>query len=877
MVVNVNSIYKCVVGWLFVCALLNALSGCADDIGEAAITSVNVVSDDVVGGYRLEYQCSNCDRDRTQFQWFFDNSDMPFADTPQVSIELSRFVNDVTIQVTPYAENGEMGEVNTSVFTLNKVEKIVGNSRAFAALRTDGTVATWGSVYWGGESYMLSEQLRRVKMIAASSGAFAALRDDGTVVTWGSLELGGDSSSVQGRLQNIVAIAGSYGAFAALTEDGEVITWGHEYYGGDSLPVQVQLKNVVSLHGEYYHGGFTAIRADGSAVYWAKSSTSTPSVNDVIVPFDPIPSQSSKVVSVVPSQRAMAVLLENGTVQCWGDRRVGGECSSISNSLQNVVSVSTNFKEFAAVTSDGSVVVWGGQDSEETIVAPPSLNNVVAVAGTKSSTIFGAFAALKSNGTVTVWGNDLAADTTPVADQLTGVIGIYGNSDSFAALRSDGTVVTWGGIGQSESVLPELTNVETIVTSLKSFAAITSDGRVVVWGDPQYGGEPNVRGHVGGDIASIIPTRSAFLANKHDGSVVLWGDVGDMPDDMPSRLTRVKSFAQDNGNRFAAVNGDGSMVTWGSPIWNGSEYVSPPELDNVEKVVGVSRGGAALLDNGDVIGWGAGQLNKAAGAETPYGLLSNIVDIVGSRDFITALSADGLAIPFGMLASSFSSSEAIPIRDVKSIHSSESMLVVVKNDGTLYAVDGGSQRVLIAENFDYEWQAVTQAKSVVLSDRYVAVVYEDDQLTLWGSVDEEVALAVQQLGPVSTVVGGYRHMAAIMQDGTVEWWGNCMFDTCDEKHWIAPNKDDLVNVVSVTSAGDAFAAVKYDGSVVTWGVADDGGDSSTVQPFLSNVQAVYANQNSFVALKDDGTMVHWGNSLNYIPANLSIGGPVPVP
>ena len=36
--------------------------------------------------------------------------------------------------------------------------------------------------------------------------AFAAIRDDGSVVTWGDSEAGGDSSSVQGRLRAVVQI-----------------------------------------------------------------------------------------------------------------------------------------------------------------------------------------------------------------------------------------------------------------------------------------------------------------------------------------------------------------------------------------------------------------------------------------------------------------------------------------------------------------------------------------------------------------------------------------------------------------------------------------------------------------------------------------------
>eukprot|EP00438_Fugacium_kawagutii_P006075 Skav200576 [mRNA] locus=scaffold917:283975:288745:- [translate_table: standard] len=57
---------------------------------------------------------------------------------------------------------------------------------AFAAVRQDGTVVTWGDEACGGDSSGVQDQLHGVREIAASSQAFAAILDDGTVVTWGN-------------------------------------------------------------------------------------------------------------------------------------------------------------------------------------------------------------------------------------------------------------------------------------------------------------------------------------------------------------------------------------------------------------------------------------------------------------------------------------------------------------------------------------------------------------------------------------------------------------------------------------------------------------------------------------------------------------------
>ena len=58
----------------------------------------------------------------------------------------------------------------------------------------------------------------------------------------------------------------------------------------------------------------------------------------------------------------------------------------------------------------------------------------------------------------------------------------------------------------------------------------------------------------------------------------------------------------------------------------------------------------------------------------------------------------------------------------------------------------------------------------------------------------------------------------------------------------------------------AFAALKKDGSVVTWGDSYYGGDSSSVRDELSSgVQKIFSNPFEFAALKNDGSVVIWGN------------------
>ena len=69
--------------------------------------------------------------------------------------------------------------------------------------------------------------------------------------------------------------------------------------------------------------------------------------------------------------------------------------------------------------------------------------------------------------------------------------------------------------------------------------------------------------------------------------------------------------------------------------------------------------------------------------------------------------------------------------------------------------------------------------------------------------------------------------------------------------------------VQVQASDKAFAAVLFDGSVVAWGDADYGGDSSAVQGQLKNVQEVHALQSAFSAKLVDGSVVTWGGVSNW--------------
>lgn len=108
--------------------------------------------------------------------------------------------------------------------THTQVQHIAASDTAFAALRSDGTVVTWGHPSQGGDSRQVQDLLRDVQQIQANKSAFAAILQNGTVVTWGDPKRGGDCTAVESQLVDVQRIEASKGAFAAICADGVVRT-----------------------------------------------------------------------------------------------------------------------------------------------------------------------------------------------------------------------------------------------------------------------------------------------------------------------------------------------------------------------------------------------------------------------------------------------------------------------------------------------------------------------------------------------------------------------------------------------------------------------------------------------------------------------------
>ena len=343
------------------------------------------------------------------------------------------------------------------------VKYIVSNPAAAMALLEDGTIRSWGDINTDN-----MDGLTGATKIVTSYRAFAVLKSDGTVVSDGDNYYGGCNSGSYSSytcnpdgLANVVDIFAHYYGFAALRSNGSLVSWGRKSFGGDTTGVDLS-SGVVEVVAT--DKAWAARKSDGSVVAWGDSTDGG----------DASGVDLTSVTKIYSNEGAFAALKSDGSVVSWGDSNHGGTDPGITS---GVTKIYTNRNAFAALKSDGTIVAWG--HSGYGGVSPTGdFTGVVDIIGND-----GAFVALKADGSVDAWGSSSRGGTAPTG--LGGVTKIVANKAAVAALKSDGTVVTWGiddyggceGTTRTSSYIcksSNLTGVTDIYVSKTAFAAITS-------------------------------------------------------------------------------------------------------------------------------------------------------------------------------------------------------------------------------------------------------------------------------------------------------------------------------------------------------------------------------------------------------------------
>lgn len=340
---------------------------------------------------------------------------------------------------------------------------------------------------------------------------------------------------------------------------------------------------------------------------------------------------------------------------------------------------------------------------------------------------------------------------------------------------------------------------------------------IVTWGN--IGTTPP--SSLSNNVVSVVSTHSGFAALKENGSVVSWGSNADtslVASDLSSGVVALFT----NFGAFAALKNNGSVVTWGSIYHGGnSSSVSLQLSSGVTDIYSTAGAFAAIKNNGSVVTWGDSNYGGDSSSVANQ-LLSGVVSIYSTNRAFAALKSDGSVVTWGnpIYGANSSAVAAQLTSGVISIQGSESTFAALKSDGSVV-----------------NWGNETTTSSQLSSD--IVAVYPS-----------------------------IYSFAALKSNGSVFMWGNvfrggAFIVTNPDFSTSSPIGNVSSGVVTIAATNNAFAALKNDGSVVTWGIGNEGGDSSAVSSQLSSgVVAIYANAVAFAALKNDGSVVTWGSAAN---------------
>jgi hypothetical protein len=375
-----------------------------------------------------------------------------------------------------------------------------------------------------------------------------------------------------------------------------------------------------------------------------------------------VSAQLVNIVSIAATNSAFAAITDTGRVITWGDVNNGGNSSSVSAQLIDVVAIASTAYAFAALRRDGRVITWGADASGGSTAVPGpdvsgQLTNIVAIAST-----YYAFAALKhdlSGGTVVTWGDAMyGGSSSSVSGQLINIDAITSTAFAFAALRrTDKKVITWGAsFGGGSTAFPgpdvsgQLINVSVIASTPFAFAALRTDKKVITWGASFGGGNSSdVSGQLI-NVDAIASNRESFAALTNTKTVILWGAPGNGgTNNTGVDLTNIRALAS-TYRAYAAIKTDASgagVVLWGDASGGGFNNTSANISSNVQTIASSENAFSAIKTNGDAVAWGYTYYPNSIDTTAIQSQLVDVTEIIATRRAFSALKEDGSVISWG--------------------------------------------------------------------------------------------------------------------------------------------------------------------------------------------------------------------------------------
>ena len=270
-----------------------------------------------------------------------------------------------------------------------------------AAIKTDGTLWTWGINTFGqlGDNTTTRRSTpvttflgeNNWKQVSGGGSHTVAIKTDGTLWTWGYNafgQLGINATTTRttpvqvfGSATNWKQVSGGGSHTVAIKTDGTLWTWGYNYNGQLGINATTQRNTPVTtfLGGSDWKqvaagGNHTlAIKTDGTLWTWGYNVVGQLGINtsgtDILTPVTTFVGGSNW-KQVAGGSTHTAAIKTDGTLWTWGDNSSGE--LGINNTSNRSIPVTTfvggsNWKQVdggtnhtVAIKTDGTLWIWGG-------------------------------------------------------------------------------------------------------------------------------------------------------------------------------------------------------------------------------------------------------------------------------------------------------------------------------------------------------------------------------------------------------------------------------------------------------------------------------------------------------------------------------------
>jgi alpha-tubulin suppressor-like RCC1 family protein len=595
-----------------------------------------------------------------------------------------------------------------------------------AAIKTDGTLWTWGSGNSGrlGNAQELTVYSTPVttfaggtnwKQVSAGSLHTSAIKTDGTLWVWGFNgygQLGIDIAS-QSRSTPVTTFAGGtnwkqvscgYRHVAAIKTDGTLWVWGNQQYG--------RLGNAVIGPGN----AITPITTFSGGTDWRQVSYA----------------------------RSHTVAIKtDGTLWTWGfggNGRLGNAVTTNTSTPVTTFAGGTNWKQvsggsfhMAAIKTDGTLWTWGnggngqlGDTSVTTIISTPITTFAGGTNWKQVSCGYNHTIALTDDGVnklLFVWGNGRVTGNdinNNIPNSLSGTNWkqVSSGGQHTAAIKTDGTLWAWGSGSTGRLGNAVTTNASTPITTFAGgtnwkqvssgfsfITAIKTDGTLWTWGNGNYG-----------QLGTLLENNLRFTPVTTFAGGTNWADTATAePEDL---------YTLSAGNvHTAAIKTDGTLWTWGLGT---SGQLGNRAITNISTPITTFAGGtnwkqvssgnahtAAIKTDGTLWTWGAGSTGRLGNGVTTGNISTPITTFAGGTNWkqvssgsvhTAAIKTDGTLWSwgygfYGRLGNGITTgNRSTPVTTFaggtnwKQVSAGASYTTAIKTDGTLWTW-GNSNRL----------------------------------------------------------------------------------------------------------------------------------------------------------------------------------------